>query len=180
MLGDAGRVAISLLVCISALGAIHGQIFTGARIYYALGQDQPLLAVFGRWNSRLGTPVVALVAQMIMSLIPTLALGRDEDGPQRLIVFTTPVFWGFFFLVGVGLFVLRAREPRRPRPYRVWGYPATPIAFCLSSLFMIVATVMYAVRNQSIEALWALGVLAAGIVVAPLAKANRASAPDDA
>ena len=28
-----GRAAISLLICISALGAINGQIFTGARIY---------------------------------------------------------------------------------------------------------------------------------------------------
>ena len=35
----AGR-AIAVLICISALGAVNGLIFTGARISYALGADQ--------------------------------------------------------------------------------------------------------------------------------------------
>ena len=55
--------AISLLICISALGAINGQIFTGARIYYAMGSDHRLYAWLGRWNARRGTPVCSLLIQ---------------------------------------------------------------------------------------------------------------------
>src|SRR5262249_51291972 len=35
-LGETGAHSINLLICISALGAINGMIFTGARIYSAL------------------------------------------------------------------------------------------------------------------------------------------------
>ena len=38
-LGEWGRRGIALLICVSTLGAINGMIFTGARIYYAMGRD---------------------------------------------------------------------------------------------------------------------------------------------
>jgi APA family basic amino acid/polyamine antiporter len=31
----------------------------------------------------------------------------------------------------LGLIVLRVREPELHRPYRVWGYPVTPVLFLL-------------------------------------------------
>jgi len=37
--------------------------------------------------------------------------------------------WGFFVLTVVALFRLRIREPELARPYRVWGYPWTPLIF---------------------------------------------------
>ena len=46
-LGPWGAWAISLLICISSLGAINGMIFTGTRIYYAMGKDH---AVFAPWG----------------------------------------------------------------------------------------------------------------------------------
>ena len=58
----AGR-AISVLICVSALGAINGQIFTGSRVYYAMGNDHRLYAWLGRWNARRGTPVWSLLIQ---------------------------------------------------------------------------------------------------------------------
>ena len=60
--------AISLLICISALGAINGQIFTGSRIYYAMGNDHRLYAWLGRWNARRGTPVCSLLIQGAITL----------------------------------------------------------------------------------------------------------------
>ena len=44
-----------------------------------------------------------------------------------MVIFTTPGFWFFLMLVGVSVFVLRYREPATERPYRVPGYPVTPL-----------------------------------------------------
>ncbi len=46
-IGPWAGLAISLLICISALGAINGQIFTGARIYYAMGSRAPAVCLAG-------------------------------------------------------------------------------------------------------------------------------------
>jgi amino acid transporter len=82
-----------------------------------------------------------------------------------MVIFTTPAFWLFLTLVGVSLMVLRWREPAVARPYRVPGYPVTPILFSLSSAYMLRAGLDYAVRNPSWEAGWSIAILAVGIVV---------------
>ncbi len=159
--------AISLLICISALGAINGQIFTGSRIYYAMGTEHRLYAWLGRWNARRGTPVPSLLIQGAITLALTVWFGMSggEKGFEKMVNFTTPVFWLFLTLVGVSLVVLRWREPAAARPYRVPGYPVTPILFSLSSAYMLRAGLDYAVRNPSWEARWSLAILAAGIVI---------------
>lgn len=61
--GAAGERAISLLIMISALGAINGMIFTTARIYSEFGHDHRLFQPLSRWSRRFGTPARALVVQ---------------------------------------------------------------------------------------------------------------------
>lgn len=171
-LADWGRRLISLLICISALGAINGMIFTGARIYYAMGQDHRLYAWLGRWSPRLGTPVNSLVIQALITLALVVGFGQSAQGFRRMVIFTTPVFWIFFLLVGLSLFVLRWREPNVARPYRVPLYPLIPILFCASSLFMVYASVSYAITERSYDSLWSIGLLAVGVVLAFFAKAK--------
>ena len=50
--GPWGARAISVLVMISALGAINGMILTGSRVYATMGADHPLFAWLGQWNHR--------------------------------------------------------------------------------------------------------------------------------
>jgi len=54
-----------------------------------------------------------------------------------MVAYTTPVFWFFFFLVGVALFVLRRKDPTRRRVFSVPLYPVTPFVFCLIGLYML-------------------------------------------
>src|SRR3990172_6131144 len=67
-LGSAGEKLMVTLVAVSALGAVNGQIFTGARIGYALGRDHSALSRLGVWDQRLGTPAWALIAQGLVTL----------------------------------------------------------------------------------------------------------------
>lgn len=80
-LGDFGANAMSLLVMISALGAVNGLIFTGSRVYSRLGADHRIFAWLGRWYPSLGVPVWSLVAQAVISLTMVLVVGsqRGQD-----------------------------------------------------------------------------------------------------
>jgi len=174
--GPWGAHAISLIICITALGAINGMIFTGARITYAMANEHRLFAPLGRWSSRRDTPVRSLLIQAGITLALIAAFGRTEAGFKALVNFTTPVFWIFFLLVGLSLFVLRFREPDTLRPYRVPAYPLIPALFCLSSLFMLYASFSWANQHRSSEAFWSIVILAIGL---PLGLYDRRPSPAD-
>ncbi len=171
--GDAGSAAISVLICISCLGAIHGMIFTGARVYYALGTEHRLYAWLGRWNERLQTPLRSLMLQGTVTMLLVAWFGQDDLGFERLVIFTSPLFYFFFLLVGIALLLLRYRDRKVDRPFRVPLYPITPILFCLASLFMLHAGVVYAWGNTGSadepwyvnnQLLWPLAIMTVGVV----------------
>ena len=174
-LKESGAKVISLLIAISALGACNGNIFTGARIFYAMGGDHPLYAALGRWSTRFGTPVWALIVQATVTVALIVAFGWTAGGFSRMVIFTTPVFFGFLFLVGVAVYVLRVRRPGLSRPYRVPLYPLTPALFCLSSAFMVYSGVTYAYSNGSREVLWIIAaVMVVGVILMVVQSAGRA------
>ena len=164
--GSVAGAVMSLLVMISALSAANALVFTGSRVYAALGADYSVLGALGRWHPRLHSPIVALFAQLAVSLSLIAIVGT---GPGRRIVdvalkpaglppvawaghggfdtllrCTAPVFWLFFSLTGISLIVLRAKEPNRPRPFRVPLYPILPLIFCGTCVCMLYASVEYA------------------------------------
>src|SRR5690606_22896144 len=67
-----------------------------------------------------------------------------HGGFETLVAAAAPVFWLFFLLAGVSLFVLRARDKDRPRPFAVPCYPLPPLVFCLMCAFMLQASMSYA------------------------------------
>ncbi len=167
-IGPWAGLTMSLLICISALGAINGQIFTGSRIYFAMGREHRLYAWLGRWNTRRGTPLCSLLIQGAITVLLVVCFGLSRDGFESMVKFTTPGFWFFLMLVGGAVFVLRLREPAVDRPCRVPGYPVTPALFCLSCAWLVYASLAHAVEHRSWEALWSMGVLLVGAVMSLL------------
>ncbi|MEX2173875.1 MAG: amino acid permease [Pirellulaceae bacterium] len=163
-IGSAGSAAISLLVIVSCLGSINGTIFTGARVYYALGTQHPGFRWLGAWNEAKGIPLRALLIQAAASLGLIVALGLFPGGFERLVIFTTPFFFGFLMLVGIGLILLRRRGQTGQTTYRVPLFPLTPVLFILSSAAMVYASVDYAYKNRAHEAWWAAAVVATGLI----------------
>jgi amino acid transporter len=159
--------AISVLVMVSALGAINGLIFTGSRVYSALGADHSVFALLGRWSPTLGSPVWALLIQAAITLAMIVGvgtqIGRDDidqgmraihldpmpwdryfGGFDTLVSGTAPVFWGFFLLSGLSLFALRQRDPHVERPFRVPLFPLLPLIFCGTCAYMLYSAIDYA------------------------------------
>lgn len=177
--GGAGDKLISALVALSALASMNATMIVGARTQFALGRDWPALGKLGMWDAERGSPVMAMRLQNATVLL-LIALGTwTGSGFRAMVEFTAPVFWLFFLLVGVSLFVLRAREPRRARPFRVPLYPVLPVLFCGTCAYMLWSSLSY-VHSQELggfNAAWVgVAVLAAGGVLLALLRARSARA----
>ncbi|MBN2475155.1 MAG: amino acid permease [Pirellulales bacterium] len=149
-----GRL-ISLLVCISALGAVNGLIFTGARISYAVGADHRVFQGLGRWDQRTGTPLRALLLQGVLAVGLIVLLGSFVTA----ILYTAAAVYLFYLATSLAVFVLRRKEPRVDRPYRVTGYPITTLVFCCVCVFLIYGAVTY----KPMIAVASLGIAALGM-----------------
>jgi len=134
-----GGKIISALICISALGAVNGLIFTGARISYAVGADHRAFRPLGLWNSQTGTPVRALMLQGAIALTLVLALGSFIN----TIIYTAAAVYSFYLATNLAVIVLRRKEPHIQRPYKVTGYPFTTLIFCSSCALLIYSAVTY-------------------------------------
>jgi amino acid transporter len=167
--GNAGATIISVIIVIAALSTANGTIFTGARTNYALGRDFPLFRALGQWHDRRDTPANALLVQGLIALALVLFGALTREGIQTMVDYTSPIFWFFFFLVGVSIFVLRRRDAGIERPFRVPLYPLTPLLFCAVCAYMFYASVAYA----KIGSLTGLAVLAVGVPVMLVARARR-------
>jgi APA family basic amino acid/polyamine antiporter len=163
--GSHGAFALALVICCAALSALNGTLFTGARLYRAIGNDLPPLKRLGLDASHAGSPTVAFAAQaaVAMSLIVFGAMTRD--GFQAMVAYTAPVFWLFLLLVGVSYFVLRRREPDQEKPFRAPFHPLAPILFCLTCAYLLYASLVY----TGLGALVGLAVLLIGVPVVWLA-----------
>lgn len=136
---DSGGRIIAALVCVSALGAVNGLVFTGARISYAVGADHRAFRVLGRWDARTGTPVRSLVAQGAIAAALVLALGSFIE----TVLYYAAVVYAFYLATSVAVIVLRFREPYVERPFRVPLYPVPTLVFAAVCGFLIYGAVTY-------------------------------------
>jgi amino acid transporter len=164
--GPQGARLTGGLVVVAALTSINAAIFTGARSSYAVGRDFGALGFLGRWHPITRTPVNALLTQGVTALALVGLGGLTRSGFETMVEYTAPVFWLFLCLTGVALFVLRRRDPARPRPFRVPFYPLTPLAFCVTSGYLVYSSLAY----TGVGALVGVAVLAAGTLGFALTK----------
>jgi amino acid transporter len=169
--GHIGAVVLALTVCCAAVSTLNATIFTGARVYFALGRDIPALRKLGIWSTKGDNPVNAIVLQGVIAFGLVLFGATTRDGFQAMVDYTAPVFWFFMALVGLSLFVLRWREPERELPFRVPLYPLTPALFVLTCLYLLYSSLVY----TGLGALVGVAVLLAGLPLLFLADARRRS-----
>jgi amino acid transporter len=142
-LGETGADLVSVLVAISAITSANATVLTGARTTYALGRDFRVLQPLGRWRAGGQTPANALLVQGAVALGLVVLGSFTRSGFATMVEYTAPVFWAFFLMTGLGLIVLRVRDPKTPRPFRVPLYPVTPILFSVSSAYMLWASLVH-------------------------------------
>jgi basic amino acid/polyamine antiporter, APA family len=167
--GSRGAVWLTIAMAISALGALHVVVMTGARIPYAMARDGVFFQFATRIQPAFHTPSGALI--FLGSVAALLALTGTFEELYSLFVFSV---WIFFALTAVALLRLRRIEPNLTRPYRAWGYPWTPLIF----LFAAVALTINLWMVRPVRSTLGLVVIIAGVpFFYRWQKTARASAP---
>src|SRR5690606_35728180 len=125
-------------------------------------------AALGRWDRERDAPLIALRVQTVAALILVLVGAATGAGFRAMVEFTAPVFWVFFLLSGISLFVLRRRDPKRERPFKVPLYPLLPLIFCAMCAYMLWSSLSYVYSQKlgGLNAAWiGVAVLAAGAIL---------------
>jgi amino acid transporter len=154
--------ALAGFVAVATLTSINATMLVGARTNFALSGDWASLRIIGGWNAARGVPTRAFIVQGAIALALVAFGAAQKDGFEAMVEFTAPVFWGFLTLVGIALMLLRGRDPAAARPFRVPGYPVTPLVFVAVCAFLCYSSIGYAASRNAIHV--SLGVMAAGVV----------------
>jgi APA family basic amino acid/polyamine antiporter len=80
---------------------------------------------------------------------------------EEVLVYAGFVLNIFTLLSVIGVFILRIRQPDLQRPYRIWGYPVTPVFFILLSLW----TLIYLLIDRTTESILGLLTVLSGVLV---------------
>ena len=149
--GTHGDTVFRCLTIVSMLSAINALHLMATRVIFAMSRDG-LVSKRAAIVNEGGTPTTALALSLMVSLL-FIIFGEKFE--------TVITVLAFFFVVNyilsfVSLFVLRQREPDKPRPYRAWGYPITPALALIGSVLFLAG----AIRSDTRNSVYALVLLA--------------------
>jgi APA family basic amino acid/polyamine antiporter len=142
VVGPRGAAVVSIVVALSALGALNGVILAGPRVYLAMARDRVAPPWVGAVHESYRTPHRAIVIQAVWAAVLL------STGTYRAL-FTRVVYteWIFFALMAAGLIVLRRRAGYLPR-FRVPLHPVIPVLFIVSSLYIVIDQVIATPRES--------------------------------
>ena len=166
--GPTGARVAALGVMCSTLGGTTSTMLTGPRIYFAMARDGMLPASIAAVHSAFRTPANAIALQTLWAVALVVAAFTWKSAPgDRLIdafdALTDFVIFGallFYALVVAAVIVLRHRRPELARPYRTWGYPATPLLYLLGSSAVMISML----RDKLVQTTAGTSLIAAGMV----------------
>jgi APA family basic amino acid/polyamine antiporter len=133
LLGQRAGDIMAVVATISLAAGINAWTFAGPRVYFAMARDNAVFKSAARLHPKYKTPAASIVAQAGLAIV--LVLTGSLDSIANYVGFAITLFAG---AAVAALFVLRAREPNAPRPFRIIGYPWTPGIFVLVSAAIVV------------------------------------------
>ena len=130
--GQAGARFVSIVVTISAFGALSATMLASPRVFFAMADDRLFFRKVAAVHPRYGTPYVAIL--LAMSLGVAFVLTRSFEQLADTFVLS---IWPFYGVAIAGLYRLRWTRPDLPRPYRVPGYPIVPGIFIAAVIYLV-------------------------------------------
>jgi APA family basic amino acid/polyamine antiporter len=149
---------ISITILVSVFSAANSNVLTCPRVYYAMANDGLFFRKLAEVHPRFGTPAVAIVAGSLWSAVLALAGTFTE-----LLTYVIFCGWIFYGLSAATIFVYRKRLPDAERPYKVPGYPWTPLLFIAAAVVLVANTLFNNLRDQPLRTALALGIIVLGL-----------------
>ena len=144
VLGPWAGKFVALTILISVFSATNSVVLTAPRVFYAMSRDNLFFKTLAEVHPRFHTPAPAIIALCVWSAVLTLAGGFSE-----LIQGVVFIGWIFYGLGAAAIFPLRAALGTKTLPYRVPGYPWTPIVFLLAAGAVVGNAIYLAKRDPS-------------------------------
>ena len=128
LIGNSGAQWITVAMVVSAFGALHASFLVSPRVPFAMARDGYFFAFAKRIHPVFHTPSSAVIFKGCLAIL--LVLTGTYQELYSLMIFA---IWLFLGLTAVALIRLRSKESDLPRPFRVWGYPWTPVLFGIAA-----------------------------------------------
>ena len=158
--GQTGAGIIAIGISFLLLSTISSYVFIGPRIMETMGEDYSYIRLLSKNNSQ-GIPIYAFILQLAICLLFIFTSSFEQvlmyTGIALIITNSATV---------AAVFVLRKREPELPRPYKVWGYPWTPILFLAVNAWIL----FYTFKEQTVESIIGVSLFLASILLYYLGK----------
>jgi APA family basic amino acid/polyamine antiporter len=145
ILGPVASAIVSALILVSIFSALNGLVLTTPRMYFAMARDGLFFQRLAVVNPRFGTPVFAIVTLTAWACV--LAASGTFD---RLLTYAVFTGWIFYGLGALAVIAIRRSQPNAVRPFRVPGYPVTPLLFVVAAGALVVNTIQTQTVNASV------------------------------
>jgi basic amino acid/polyamine antiporter, APA family len=126
LFGERWSAPFSFAFGLMLLSTLSAYVLIGPRVVFAMAQAGQFPAIAARLTRGAGTPGIATALQVGVALV-LLWTGTFET----LILYAGVGLSIFSMLSISSIFVLRAKRPELPRPFRTPGYPLTPAVYLL-------------------------------------------------
>ena len=136
IVGPGAAKLIAAAILVSIFSAANGLTITAPRVYYAMARDGLFFRTLGEVHPRYGTPAVSIIAGTLWAMV--LAVSGTFE---QLLTYVVFVGWIFYALGAACVFVLRRTKPDAERPFRVPGYPWTPLLFIIAAAALVANTI---------------------------------------
>jgi basic amino acid/polyamine antiporter, APA family len=137
----AGKI-IALTILISTFSAANSVILTAPRVFYAMANDNLFFKKLAEVHPSFRTPAAAVIALGVWSAVLACA-GRFAE----LIGGVIFIGWVFYGLGAAAIFPIRRASKGKAIPYRVPGYPFTPLLFVLAAAAIVGNAIYLAFRD---------------------------------
>ena len=145
VVGPAASKLIALAILISIFSATNGITLTAPRVYYAMARDGVFFHQLAKVHPRFRTPAFAVIAGSAWAIL-LAATGTFE----QLLTYVVFTGWLFYALGAASIFIYRRKIPNRELPYRVPGYPWTPLIFIAAAIALVLNTVATQIGRAAI------------------------------
>jgi len=135
--GSIGKVAFTLLIFVSVIGATAGWIVTAPRLLMSIAEDKLFFVQFSKIHPKYKSPYVSIIFQVFaVSLLVYIGSGSYTTLLHLLI----PLVLVVYSAVLLSVVILRFKKPELDRPFRV---PFGKVGPFVTILFMIFLLVMF-------------------------------------
>jgi len=140
-----GKVVL-VVITVAIITSINATILAAGRVGYAMGRAGAFVKSMGVLSPRRKTPTRALWAHAAIAAVIVFSGSAEAIGKM-----TSMAMFVTGGLTVTSLFVLRAKRPDLPRPYRAFLYPFLPALYVVLAVFAVSVMTHDAITKNTIK-----------------------------